>query len=93
MQFAMMDSADWDRVFVADLAAERSGLGETNVMRFGGRATADDAGLRGDESAMLLVAQTDSLRRKAASLDDYRCRSRRLRTAEGLALLLQVFGA
>jgi hypothetical protein len=93
MQFAMMDAADWDRILVADLSAERSGLGEANVMRFGGLTTAHDAGLRGDESAMLLVAQTDSLRRKAASLDDYRCRSGRLRTAEGLALLLQVFGA
>ena len=40
----MMDAADRNRVFVADLAAERSRLGEANVMRFGGRAAADDAG-------------------------------------------------
>jgi hypothetical protein len=61
-------------------------------MRFGGPATADDAGLGGDESAVLLVAQTNGLRRDAGS-DDYRCRSGRLRTAEDLVLLLQVFGA
>ena len=61
-------------------------------MRFGGPATADDAGLRGDESAMLLIAQTDGLRCNAAS-DDYRGRSGRLTTAEGLALLLQVSSA
>ena len=65
----MMDPADWDRVFVADLAAERAGLGKANVMRFGGRAAADDAGLRGDEFAVLLVAQTDGLRRNATAPD------------------------
>ena len=41
----MMEPADWDRVFVADLAAERAGLSKANVMRFGGRPTADNAGL------------------------------------------------
>ena len=87
----MMDPADRNRVFVTDLAAERPRLSEANVMRFDGPATADDAGLRGDESAMLFIAQTDGLRRNAAS-DDYRCQSGRL-MIEGLALLLQAFGA
>ena len=58
-----MDPADGDCIFVADLAAERARLGKANVMRFGGRTAANDAGLRGDELAVLLVAQTDSLRR------------------------------
>ena len=64
-----MDPADRDRVFVADLAAERAGLGEANVMRFGWRAAADDAGLCGDELAVLLVAQADGLRRNATAPD------------------------
>jgi hypothetical protein len=82
-----MDAADRDRAFVADLAAWRSGLGEATVMRFGGRATADDAGLR-----VLFVAQTDGLRRNATEPNDCRCRSGRLGTIEGLAFL-RVFGA
>ena len=65
----MMEPADGDRVFVADLAAERAGLGEANVMRFGWRPAADDAGLRGDELAVLLVAQANGLRRNATAPD------------------------
>ena len=59
----MMDLADRDRVFVADLAAYRSGSGEADMMRLGGRATADDAGLRGDTSAVLLVTEANGFRR------------------------------
>jgi hypothetical protein len=61
MQITVMKSADGNRVFVADLAAERARLGEANVMGLGGCAAADDAGLRGDELAVLLVAQTNGL--------------------------------
>ena len=57
----MMEPADRDGVFVADLAAERVRLSKANVMGFGGRAAADDARLRGDELAVLLVAQTNGL--------------------------------
>ncbi len=56
MLFAMMESTDRDRVFVADLAAERAWLRKAKVVRFGGRAAAYDAGLRGDEFAVLLIA-------------------------------------
>ena len=63
----MMEPADRDRVFVADLAAERAGLGEANVMGFGWRPAANDAGLGGDELAMLLVAQANGLRRNASA--------------------------
>src|ERR1700722_9708227 len=83
----MVEAADWDRVLVADLAVERARLSNANVVRFGGSAAADDAGSRRDEFAVLLVAQTDGLRLKAAS-DDFRCRSWPLRTVEGSALLL-----
>ena len=44
-----MDSADSDRIFVANLAAERARLSKANVVRFGGRTTADNAWLGGDE--------------------------------------------
>src|ERR1700677_3413037 len=93
MEVAMMDPADRDRVFVADLAVKRARLRKANVMRLGGRAAADDAGLRGDEFAVLLVAQTDGLRRRATAPNNCHFRSRGLRTAEGLALLRRVFGA
>ena len=56
MQLAMMEPADWDGVFVADLPVKRARLRKANVMGFGGGATADDAGLRGNEFAVLLVA-------------------------------------
>ena len=56
MQLAVMEPADWDRVLVADFAVERARLSKANVVRFGGRAAADDAGLLGDEFAVLLVA-------------------------------------
>ena len=65
----MMDAADWDRVLVADLTIERAGLSKANVVRFGGRAAAYDTGLRGDEFAMLLVAQTDGLRCNGTASD------------------------
>jgi hypothetical protein len=55
MEFAVMKAANWDGVFVANLAAEGSRLGEANVMRLAWRPAADDARLRRDESAMLLV--------------------------------------
>ena len=64
-----MEPADGDRVFVADLSAERAGLGKANVMRFGRRPAADNAWLRGDELAVLLVAQTNGLRRNATAAD------------------------
>jgi hypothetical protein len=34
VQIAVMETADRDRVFVADLATERTRLGEANVMGF-----------------------------------------------------------
>jgi len=42
---------------IPDFSAERPRLGETNVMRFARRSAADDAGLRTDEFAVLLVPQ------------------------------------
>jgi len=62
-----MEPADWDCVFIADFAAERARLGEANVMRFGWGSAADDAGLGGDELAVLLVAQANGFRRYATA--------------------------
>ena len=60
-----MEAADGDGVFIADLAAESARLGEANVMRLARRAATDDAWLRGDVLAVLLVAQADGLGRNA----------------------------
>ena len=65
----MMEPADGNRIFVADLSAERARLGEANVVRFGGSPPADDAGLGGDELAVLLIAQANGLRRNATAPD------------------------
>jgi hypothetical protein len=67
VQIAVVQPADRNRVFVADLTAERAGLGETNVVGFGRRAAINDAGLRGDELAVLFVAQPNGLGRNAAT--------------------------
>jgi hypothetical protein len=56
-----MDPADGDRIFVADLPAERAWLGEANMMRFRRRPAADNTGLTGDELAVLFVAQANGL--------------------------------
>jgi hypothetical protein len=57
----MMEPADGDGVFVADLAAERARLSETKVVRFARRAAAYDARLGRDILAVLLVAETNGL--------------------------------
>ncbi len=64
-----MEPAHGDCVFVADLSAERPRLGEANVMRLGGRSAADNAGLRGDELAVLLVARANGSRRNVSAAD------------------------
>ena len=74
----MMEPAERDGVFVADLPSERARLGEANVMGFGRRPAADDAGLRGDELAVLLVAQATIARSKpvAESRQRYKVQGR-----------------
>ena len=67
MQFAVMEPADGDRVFVADLAPQRTRLSEPKVMGFRRRPAADHAGLRSDVFAVLLVAQANSLGGQAAA--------------------------
>jgi hypothetical protein len=56
MQGAMMSAAERHDEFVADLAAQRAPMGKAQVMWIGGRASADQARLSGDEPRVLLVA-------------------------------------
>jgi len=65
-----MQSTDRDRVLVADLAAKRARLGEADMVRFAWRATANDARLRRDELAVLLVSQADGLGGDASATGD-----------------------
>jgi hypothetical protein len=53
---AMMDATKRNREFVAGLATERARLHEPQVMRVGGFATANEAGLLGDVAKVLAVA-------------------------------------
>ena len=67
VQFPVMEPADGNCVFVANLSAERARLGEANVMRFRGCPAADDTGLRGDELAVFFVTQANGFRRYATA--------------------------
>jgi hypothetical protein len=59
VHFTVVHAADWNGVFVADLAAKRARLSEADVVRFTRSPAAYDAGLRRDVSAVLLVAKPD----------------------------------
>jgi hypothetical protein len=56
MEFAVVETADRDCVFVADLASKRPRLGEANMMRLGRPPATNNTRLCGDELAVLLVA-------------------------------------
>jgi hypothetical protein len=69
VQLAMVDATHRNGELVADLAAERPRLGKTQMVRIGGGAAAHDAGLRGDEFAVVLVSQPNGLGRHVATAD------------------------
>src|SRR5262249_12390205 len=56
MHCTMMPAAEWDCELIADLAAERTRLGKTEVVGVRGLAAADEARLTGDVAQMLPVA-------------------------------------
>ena len=56
MHRAMMPAAEWNRELIADLAAERAGLGESKMVWIGGLAAAQQTRLLGDIAQMLPVA-------------------------------------
>src|ERR1700722_16582062 len=64
VKFLMVQATDRHRELVADLAPEGAGLGKTQVVGINGRAPADEAGLVGDEFAVVLVAESNGLDRK-----------------------------
>jgi hypothetical protein len=61
VQLAVMDPAQRDSELIADLAAERPRLGKTQMMSVRGRAPANQAGLGGYVSAVVLIAQANGL--------------------------------
>ena len=63
----MMEATDRNSVLVAHLSAECARLGEAEMMRLARRPAADHAGLRCDELAMLLVAESDRFGRHATT--------------------------
>src|SRR5262249_4009432 len=56
MHRTMMPATERDRELIADLAAERTGLGEPEMMGIRGLAAADEARLLGDIAKVLSVA-------------------------------------
>src|SRR5437016_6223989 len=61
MQLAVMDAADRDGELVAHSASKSTRLRKRQVMRIRRHAAADKARLPQNESAMVLIAQTDRL--------------------------------
>jgi hypothetical protein len=70
-QIQVVEAADGDHVFVADLSAESTGLSDANVMGFGRRAAAHDARLSRDELTVLLVPQANGFRCNATTAHTY----------------------
>ena len=55
MELAVVQAAQGNGEFVADLAAEGEPLGEADVVRLGGLASANEAGSGSDVIQMLLI--------------------------------------
>src|SRR5271166_4439451 len=64
-----METANGDRILVADFATERARLGQAYVMRLARHPSAHDAGLSRDKLAVLLVAQSDGFLGWATTTD------------------------
>ena len=71
VQIPVMFSAQGDGKFVADLAPERSRLGEFEMMGIARRALTDQAGLRCDEGEMGLVALAAGLRQRGGQFGSW----------------------
>jgi hypothetical protein len=56
MHRTMMPAAEWDRELIADLAAERAGLGKSEVVGVRWLAAADETRLLGDIAKVVTVA-------------------------------------
>ncbi len=70
MHFAVVRPAKWDNKFVADLASERSPLGESQVVRIRGLAPAYQARALADKFDMPFISEPASFwERKHAFVD------------------------
>jgi hypothetical protein len=67
VQLSVVDTAHRDSELVTDFAPERAWLSKAQMVGVCGRTAAHQAGLGGDELAMVLVAQTDGFGRYPAS--------------------------
>jgi hypothetical protein len=75
----MMPPAQWDRELIADLAAERTRLGKSEVVGVRGLAAAHEARLLGDIAKVLPVAIASRRRdREDAVVDAFSARSNEL---------------
>jgi hypothetical protein len=83
MQFAMVEPAERDGVFVADLAAKSPRLRKAKMVGFRWSSATDDAWLRGDEFTMILVVKPDGLRSDSAAGDVRGRNNHRLRRVKG----------
>ena len=68
MNFAMVDTAQWNGKLVAHLPADGAWLGKADVVRLAGLPSTDRARLLGDEAQMLLVAKASQLAGAAVGL-------------------------
>ena len=71
MIFAMVDGAERNGEFVADLQGKPLGLRKANVMGVGWGAAADQAGLLGDKAEVLLRADAFWLTKSEHTLIDF----------------------
>ncbi len=72
VHFAMMAAAQRHGEFVADLAPERRGLREAQVVGIRGPAAADQARQFGQRSDVIAIAQAPRLRQRQPALVDHR---------------------
>ena len=66
----MMEAAEGDGELVANLAAERLGLGEADVMRVGRDCATENTRLRCDVAEMVLVAEAAGFAEGESALVD-----------------------
>jgi hypothetical protein len=64
MHFAMVSSAEGHNELVTDFAAQCRGLGKAQVMGIGGTPTADQAGLPGNRSDVIPIANATWCRQR-----------------------------
>ena len=91
VDFAMVEPTNRDGELIAHLSAQRTRLGETEVMRVRRRAATNNARMGRHEPAVLLVTQADGLWGNASTVRTQVIRGiRGLRVGLRLALFLSI---